>query len=167
MSQQNPRTILISRLGGRIVSKSPDFAFQPHISPSITEDYIENGVKKRRRLTHLTPEERMMRRYVFLTICAWLLYYWRIVDHVLVHMNTHNHVANAQNMKNTKSPSYLSMCEPEAISLESMVPVSSLRLTPWIIIIEKKRMYSTVNTSRCKFCVMPFDLYHSSHCTFF
>ena len=55
-------TLIYSTVGGRIVSKSPEYTIAPHIDPKITEDYVENGVKKRRRLTHLTPDERLMRR---------------------------------------------------------------------------------------------------------
>ena len=59
-------SVVISTVGGRLVSKSPNYTAAPHIDPRITEDYMENGVKKRRRLTHLSVEERLMRRFVLL-----------------------------------------------------------------------------------------------------
>ena len=59
-----PKTILISTVGG----KSPLTLNVPQggrPSPAVTDpmaDLLEPGPRKRRRLTHLSPEERMLRR---------------------------------------------------------------------------------------------------------
>lgn len=58
-----PKTIIISSVPG----KSPTIrnvytSSQSQIQSNMAEDLLENGPRKRKRLTHLTPEERMMRR---------------------------------------------------------------------------------------------------------